>query len=148
MEYSKQVMKVGSLVFELLSEPLHPNHLNDMSCAEGLAVLGHYYPACPEPELTIGTTEHADNDFLTVLLQDHIGGLQILCDNNWIDVPSHPGALVVNLGDLMRACLMSHVSCLMSFLFLFFPFCSRPKSPFKCEIRRLCVFILEKFMAA
>lgn len=104
MEYSKQVMKVGNLVFELLSEALglHPNHLNDMSCAEGLAVLGHYYPACPQPELTLGTTEHADNDFLTVLLQDHIGGLQILCDNNWIDVPSHPGALVVKLGDLLQ----------------------------------------------
>ncbi|EXB54017.1 1-aminocyclopropane-1-carboxylate oxidase-1-like protein [Morus notabilis] len=105
MEYSKQVMKVGILLFELLSEALglKPNYLNDMDCSEGVAILGHYYPACPHPELTVGTTEHADNDFLTVLLQDHIGGLQILYDNKWTDVPPHPGALVVNLGDLMQA---------------------------------------------
>ncbi|PON40958.1 Oxoglutarate/iron-dependent dioxygenase [Trema orientale] len=100
IEYSTQVMKVGTLLFELISEALglNPNHLNDIGCAEGLVLLGHYYPPCPQPELTMGTTKHTDTDFLTVLLQDdHIGGLQVLNDNKWIDVSPQPGALVVNL---------------------------------------------------
>ncbi|GMY27185.1 1-aminocyclopropane-1-carboxylate oxidase homolog 1-like [Fagus crenata] len=38
-EYSKQVMNLGILLFELLSEALglNPNHLNDIDCYEGLA---------------------------------------------------------------------------------------------------------------
>ncbi|CAL5392432.1 unnamed protein product [Camellia sinensis] len=104
MAYSKQVMKLGCCLFELLSEALglSPNHLNDMDCNEGLAVLGHYYPACPQPEFTVGHTKHSDIDFLTVLLQDQIGGLQVLHQNHWVDVPPTPGAFVVNIGDLLQ----------------------------------------------
>ncbi|KAL1299762.1 1-aminocyclopropane-1-carboxylate oxidase homolog 1 isoform X2 [Arachis hypogaea] len=63
---------------------------------------GHYYPPCPEPELTMGTTKHSDGAFLTVLLQDHIGGLQILHNDKWIDVHPVPETLVVNIGDLLQ----------------------------------------------
>ncbi|CAB4263447.1 unnamed protein product [Prunus armeniaca] len=96
VEYSKQVMKLGKLLFELLSEALglKPSHLNDMDCSLGLRILGHYYPPCPQPELTLGSSKHSDNDFITVLLQDHIGGLQVLHQNKWIDVLPVPGALV------------------------------------------------------
>ncbi|BBN67584.1 2-oxoglutarate and Fe(II)-dependent oxygenase superfamily protein [Prunus dulcis] len=105
IEYSKQVMKLGKLLFELLSEALglKPSYLNDIDCSLGLLLGGHYYPSCPQPELTMGASKHADNDFLTVLLQDHIGGLQVLNQNKWIDVPPMPGALVVNIGDLLQA---------------------------------------------
>jgi isopenicillin N synthase-like dioxygenase len=98
------MMNLGTLLFELLSEVLglNPNHLKDMDCAEGLVALCHYYPPCPEPELTLGTTKHSDTDFLTVLLQDHIGGLQVLYENKWIDIKPVPGALIVNVGDLLQ----------------------------------------------
>ncbi|XP_047252198.1 1-aminocyclopropane-1-carboxylate oxidase homolog 3-like [Capsicum annuum] len=69
-------MKLGDTLFELLSEAigLEPNHLKDMGCSEGLMALGHYYPVCPQPELTLGTHKNAENDFLIVLLQDNRGG--------------------------------------------------------------------------
>ncbi|KAH7856634.1 hypothetical protein Vadar_003754 [Vaccinium darrowii] len=111
LEYSKKIQNVGNTLFELLSEALglNPNHLNKMGCTEGLVAVGHYYPECPQPELTMGTSKHADDDFLTVLLQDHIGGLQVLHQNHWVDVPPTPGALVVNVGDLLQA----SISCYM-----------------------------------
>ncbi|KAK8571893.1 hypothetical protein V6N12_027961 [Hibiscus sabdariffa] len=103
-EYNDRVMSLGHLLFELMSEALglNPDHLLKIDCAKGLAQLCHYYPACPQPESTMGTSKHADNTFLTVLLQDHIGGLQVLHENQWIDVPPVPGALVVNIGDLLQ----------------------------------------------
>ncbi|PHT85740.1 1-aminocyclopropane-1-carboxylate oxidase -like protein [Capsicum annuum] len=69
---------------------------------KGLGVAGHYYPSCPQPELTMGTSKHSDGDFITVVLQDYVGGLQVLHQNQWVDVPPSPGALVVNIGDLLQ----------------------------------------------
>ncbi|TYI38687.1 hypothetical protein ES332_A02G045800v1 [Gossypium tomentosum] len=104
VEYTDRMMSLGHLLFELISESLglNPDHLVKIDCAKGLGHHFHYYPACPQPELTIGAGKHADSCFLTVLLQDHIGGLQVLYENQWINVPPIPGALVVNIGDLLQ----------------------------------------------
>ncbi|KAF7018760.1 hypothetical protein CFC21_032014 [Triticum aestivum] len=90
---------------------LHRGHLEeDAACLEGFA--GHYYPSYPEPHLTLGTTAHSDPCFLIVVLQNAVGGLQVLVDglqeddkksvSVWVDVPAVPGALVVNIGDFRQ----------------------------------------------
>jgi isopenicillin N synthase-like dioxygenase len=50
-----------------------------------------------------GVGAHKDTELLTLLLQDSQEGLQIkLPAGDWINVPSRPGALVVNLGELLE----------------------------------------------
>ncbi|CAN1279539.1 1-aminocyclopropane-1-carboxylate oxidase homolog 1 [Linum perenne] len=110
-EYTVEVLKLGDLVLELLSEALGLNsgHLKEMDCANGLYLLCHYYPPCPQPELTMGGTKHQDDSFITLLLQDDdIGGLQILHQNKWVDVPRLHGGLVVNIGDLLQFTSAEH----------------------------------------
>ena len=103
-EYSKQVKALGTTIFELLSEALglDPSYLEEMDCTKALYVMGQYYPKCPEPELTMGISKHTDCDFITILLQDQIGGLQVLHENHWVNAPPVRGALVVNIGDILQ----------------------------------------------
>ncbi|CAO1946812.1 unnamed protein product [Urochloa humidicola] len=63
----------------------------------------NYYPPCPEPERTLGTGPHCDPTALTILLQDDVGGLEVLVDGHWRPVRPVPGAMVINIGDTFMA---------------------------------------------
>ncbi|GFP95913.1 1-aminocyclopropane-1-carboxylate oxidase homolog 11 [Phtheirospermum japonicum] len=104
MEYSKHVTSLGNTLLELLSEALglKPDHLYKMECSKKFRFSCHYYPACPEPHLTLGATRHSDLGFLTILLQSQISCLQVLHQGHWVDVEPNPGLLVVNIGDLLQ----------------------------------------------
>ncbi|XP_047077344.1 gibberellin 2-beta-dioxygenase 6-like isoform X3 [Lolium rigidum] len=60
------------------------------------------YPPCPFSPDAFGLVPHTDSDFLTVLCQDQVGGLQLMKGSRWVAVKPIPGALIVNIGDLFQ----------------------------------------------
>lgn len=73
------------------------------SCGEGNCFLRlNRYPPCPFYPETFGLMPHTDSDFLTILHQDQVGGLQLMKDSKWVSVKPNPKALIVNIGDLFQ----------------------------------------------
>lgn len=60
------------------------------------------YPGSAPSGADQGVGAHKDYGFLTLLLQDSVGGLQVVRDGAFLDVPPMPGAFVVNLGELLE----------------------------------------------
>ncbi|KAJ9153052.1 hypothetical protein P3X46_026541 [Hevea brasiliensis] len=104
LEWNQQATRVAEMLMELLCEGLGLNarRLKEMTFLEAKTLVGQYYPHCPQPDLTFGITSHTDPVLLTVLLQDHIGGLEVKDGEGWVEVKPLPGALVINIGDILR----------------------------------------------
>lgn len=64
-------------------------------------IVANCYPACPQPDLTLGMIPHSDYGFLTLLLQDEqVQGLQIFDGGRWVSVePTPTNSFIVNVGD-------------------------------------------------
>jgi isopenicillin N synthase-like dioxygenase len=65
-----------------------------------------YYPPCPRPDLVLGVKPHSDATLITVLMADDhdVGGLQVLRDGVWYDVPATLAthAFLINVGDMVE----------------------------------------------
>ena len=82
---------------------LSPDHLDGVfgERRSSLVKLIHY-PATPAGGA--GVNAHHDTGFLTLLWQQGVSGLQALNqDGEWVDVPPTPGAIVVNLGEILQS---------------------------------------------
>ncbi|CAL4949375.1 unnamed protein product [Urochloa decumbens] len=110
-EYHRALAGFGKEMVGLLSEALGvgAERLEEAMRVEGWLMACHYYPPCPEPARVVGSLEHTDPSLFTVLAQDGIGGLQVRRDGDgdgdgaeWVDVAPVPGALLVNIGDVLK----------------------------------------------
>ncbi|XP_062201150.1 1-aminocyclopropane-1-carboxylate oxidase homolog 1-like [Phragmites australis] len=109
-EYQRSLTGFGKEITGLLSEALgvEAERLEREMQVEGWLMACHYYPPCPEPARVVGSLEHTDPSLFTVLAQDGVGGLQVRCDDGtggdgeWVDVAPVTGALLVNVGDVLK----------------------------------------------
>ncbi|RQM12371.1 hypothetical protein B5M09_003892 [Aphanomyces astaci] len=103
-------LDVSGLVCDALSIALHkPSSYFRSFCSQGdtISILRafHYFPystfSRQGDSNLIGSSPHTDWGFLTLILQDKVGGLQLFHDGSWHDVPHIPGTLFVNGGDYL-----------------------------------------------
>ncbi|KAJ7942722.1 gibberellin 2-beta-dioxygenase 8-like [Quillaja saponaria] len=104
-EFSEAMSKLARLLAGVLVENLgHPHDILEDICNESTCFLRlNHYPACPISPETFGLVPHTDSDFLTILHQDQVGGLQLMKDSKWVAVKPNQDALIVNIGDLFQA---------------------------------------------
>ncbi|KAA8532511.1 hypothetical protein F0562_032673 [Nyssa sinensis] len=103
-EWDREVRRLGEDLMGMLSEGLGlgTDRLKELSCLDARVMASHYYPYCPEPDQTFGLTSHTDPGALTVLLQNEVIGLQVKYGDDWVYVKPVPGALVINIGDILQ----------------------------------------------
>ncbi|GLJ27753.1 hypothetical protein SUGI_0544690 [Cryptomeria japonica] len=104
-QYTVEIQKLGNKVLCLLSENvgLKPDCFINMCGKMAQMMRLNYYPPCPRPDLALGISPHSDGNGLTVLLQDdETMGLQICKNGQWVPVQPIPGALVINIGDMLE----------------------------------------------
>ncbi|KAA8516751.1 hypothetical protein F0562_017051 [Nyssa sinensis] len=104
VEWDMHAKMVAETVMELLCEGLglDSGKLKELGYTDTRNFLGHCYPYCPQPDLTLGITSHTDYGMLTVLLQNQVEGLQVKHGHEWVDVKPLHGGLIINIGDSLQ----------------------------------------------
>lgn len=110
--FYSQMVQASRSVSRHLGQSLYADaHFLDDFCQQGdtISIMRafHYFPyakfgqPAPEGFEFIGSSPHTDWGFLTLILQDAVGGLQIFHKDEWVDVPHVPGTIVANAGDYL-----------------------------------------------
>ncbi|KAI3778349.1 hypothetical protein L2E82_07585 [Cichorium intybus] len=98
-EYSTKTRHLYERVMTAILESLGVTDENVLLEDGNQLMMVNCYPACPQPELTLGLPPHSDYGLLTLLLQDQVEGLQIQHNGRWVTVKPIPNSFVVNIGD-------------------------------------------------
>ncbi len=107
LDYIDATTRLGHVLMEgiALSLDLPADYFHARYTADPLILFRIFnYPTQPVPEgldVPWGVGEHTDYGLLTLLYQDHIGGLQVHTADGWIDATPLPGSFVINIGDML-----------------------------------------------
>lgn len=104
-EYMVKMRSVTELVSKAMAKSLNLDEncfLEQFGERAPLQARFNYYSRCQRPDLVLGLKPHADGSGYTVILQDEVEGLQVLKEDQWVIVPSIPGALLILMGDQME----------------------------------------------
>ncbi|KAG6385089.1 hypothetical protein SASPL_153915 [Salvia splendens] len=104
-QYATMVSELSQKLVDILASELgQESEFFKEKCVASTCYLRlNRYPACPIFPEMFGIMPHTDSDFITVLHQDQIAGLQLVKDGRWFAVKPNPQALVINIGDLFQA---------------------------------------------
>ncbi|KAG9130823.1 hypothetical protein Leryth_016964 [Lithospermum erythrorhizon] len=99
--YSDEMQTLANHLLGLMSEILGLGHsrIQEVVGEVYQNITVSYYPPCPQPELTLGLQAHSDMGAITLLLQDHVSGLQLLKDGQWLTIHPLDHAILVILAD-------------------------------------------------
>ncbi|KAE8660760.1 1-aminocyclopropane-1-carboxylate oxidase 1 [Hibiscus syriacus] len=112
----REVMKEFAAKLEKLAEELLDLLCENLGLEKGYLKKAFYgakgptfgtkvsnYPPCPTPDKIKGLRAHTDAGGIILLFQDPVvGGLQLLKDGEWVDVPPLRHSIVINLGDQLE----------------------------------------------
>lgn len=63
----------------------------------------NYYPPCQHASKVVGISPHSDATGLTLLIQiNEVQGLQVKKSDKWVPIVPLPGAIIVNIGDIIE----------------------------------------------
>ncbi|XP_020100646.1 probable 2-oxoglutarate-dependent dioxygenase ANS [Ananas comosus] len=104
VEYSNSMKELAQKLLHLISRSLDlpPSYIEEAVGEVYQNITISYYSPCPQPELALGLQAHSDMGTVTLLIQDDVGGLEVLKDGEWVIMQPLPDAIVVILADQME----------------------------------------------
>jgi isopenicillin N synthase-like dioxygenase len=105
LAYLESMTQLGNTLMTgiALSLGLEESYFADRYTKDPLVLfrIFNYPPNSSLPDAEWGVGEHTDYGVLTILKQDHVGGLQVKSKSGWIDAPPMPNSFVCNIGDML-----------------------------------------------
>ncbi|MBA0773297.1 hypothetical protein Gotri_008584 [Gossypium trilobum] len=104
-KYSTELHKVTIYLIKRIAKNLgiDPKMLPSFFEDGAQVIRMNYYPPCVEASKVLGASPHSDATGLTLLLQvNEVEGLKIKKDEKWVSVKPIPGALIIDVGDIIE----------------------------------------------
>ncbi|KAI5408675.1 hypothetical protein KIW84_054492 [Lathyrus oleraceus] len=103
LDYATHLSRIATTLFEAMAKSLDLNLKETKSyLAENTGIVRVY--RYPRTDVGWGMEVHTDSSVLSILNQDdHVSGLQVLKDDQWLTVKPISNTLIINLGDMMQA---------------------------------------------